>query len=99
MEGKNGVSSITVVLPWMTSKILDYAPVAQLDRVRGYPGGREFESLRARQLLVWAQAIAAPPATAFLSEQTVPEFCRTCRYRPALSLQKFPPTPERSSGL
>ena len=27
------------------------APVAQLDRVPGYePGGREFESLRARQL-------------------------------------------------
>ena len=27
-----------------------YAPVAQLDRVPGYePGGREFESLRARQ--------------------------------------------------
>jgi hypothetical protein len=30
MKGKNGVSSITGVLPWMTSKILDYAPVAQL---------------------------------------------------------------------
>ena len=29
-----------------------YAPVAQLDRVPGYePGGREFESLRARHLL------------------------------------------------
>ena len=28
-----------------------YAPVAQLDRVPGFePGGREFESLRARQL-------------------------------------------------
>ncbi len=28
----------------------EYAPVAQLDRVPGYePGGREFESLRARQ--------------------------------------------------
>ena len=28
----------------------DSAPVAQLDRVPGYePGGREFESLRARQ--------------------------------------------------
>ena len=28
-----------------------YAPVAQLDRVPGYePGGREFESLRARQI-------------------------------------------------
>ena len=28
------------------------APVAQLDRVRGYePRGREFESLRARQLI------------------------------------------------
>ena len=30
-----------------------YAPVAQLDRVPGYePGGREFESLRARHLLI-----------------------------------------------
>jgi hypothetical protein len=30
-----------------------YAPVAQLDRVPGYePGGREFESLRARQLSI-----------------------------------------------
>ena len=30
---------------------LSHAPVAQLDRVPGYePGGREFESLRARQL-------------------------------------------------
>jgi hypothetical protein len=29
-----------------------YAPVAQLDRVPGYePGGREFESLRARHSL------------------------------------------------
>ena len=32
-------------------KRLNYAPVAQLDRVPGYElGGREFESLRARQL-------------------------------------------------
>ncbi len=31
----------------------DNAPVAQLDRVPGYePGGREFESLRARQLKI-----------------------------------------------
>jgi hypothetical protein len=31
---------------------LSFAPVAQLDRVPGYePGGREFESLRARQLI------------------------------------------------
>ena len=31
---------------------LDQAPVAQLDRAPGYePGGREFESLRARQLI------------------------------------------------
>ena len=34
---------------------LKSAPVAQLDRVPGYePGGREFESLRARQLFVVA---------------------------------------------
>ncbi len=32
--------------------LIDHAPVAQLDRVPGYePGGREFESLRARQIL------------------------------------------------
>ncbi len=32
-----------------TIRRLYYAPVAQLDRVPGYePGGREFESLRAR---------------------------------------------------
>jgi hypothetical protein len=38
----------------------DNAPVAQLDRVPGYePGGREFESLRARQTR------KAPPAGAF----------------------------------
>ena len=31
---------------------LPHAPVAQLDRVPGYePGGREFESLRARQYI------------------------------------------------
>ena len=30
-----------------------FAPVAQLDRVPGYePGGREFESLRARQFTI-----------------------------------------------
>ena len=34
-----------------TSSGTDNAPVAQLDRVPGYePGGREFESLRARQM-------------------------------------------------
>ena len=36
------------------------APVAQLDRVRGYePRGREFESLRARQLIEDDAAIRA----------------------------------------
>src|SRR5689334_15510391 len=35
--------------------ILSHAPVAQLDRVPGYePGGREFESLRARQFSLTA---------------------------------------------
>ncbi len=34
-----------------SNEVRTYAPVAQLDRVPGYePGGREFESLRARQL-------------------------------------------------
>jgi hypothetical protein len=35
------------------------APVAQLDRVPGYePGGREFESLRARQSIKYLRLIA-----------------------------------------
>ncbi len=35
-----------------TAAVCIGAPVAQLDRVPGYePGGREFESLRARQFL------------------------------------------------
>ncbi len=33
-------------------KQIKHAPVAQLDRVSGYePGGREFESLRARKII------------------------------------------------
>ena len=33
------------------SRLQNYAPVAQLDRVLGYePSGREFESLQARHL-------------------------------------------------
>src|SRR6187200_806333 len=37
-----------------------HAPVAQLDRVPGYePGGREFESLRARHLLLPRQGLGA----------------------------------------
>ena len=50
------------------SQRYQYAPVAQLDRVRGYePRGREFESLRARHknnsLSVFAKVRAAtsPP--------------------------------------
>ncbi len=42
------------------SQRYQYAPVAQLDRVRGYePRGREFESLRARHnyLLILAPCI------------------------------------------
>ena len=36
---------------WISLEVLHSAPVAQLDRVPGYePGGREFESLQARQL-------------------------------------------------
>ena len=35
-----------------------FAPVAQLDRVPGFePGGREFESLRARQILYYIQEL------------------------------------------
>ena len=38
------------------------APVAQLDRVPGYePGGREFESLRARQIRALKQGVTKPP--------------------------------------
>ncbi len=34
-----------------SSQFKNHAPVAQLDRVSGFePGGREFESLRARQI-------------------------------------------------
>ena len=41
-----------------------YAPVAQLDRVSGYePEGREFESLRARQM-------KSPPKVGFLFGET-----------------------------
>jgi hypothetical protein len=40
------------------------APVAQLDRAPGYePGGREFESLRARQLIKNLQLIGTPQFT------------------------------------
>ncbi len=45
IEGSNpSLSAIQFLL-------YEYAPVAQLDRVPGYePGGREFESLRARHI-------------------------------------------------
>ena len=46
------------------------APVAQLDRVPGYePGGREFESLRARQFInvsIPMHALKAPSRTDML---------------------------------
>ena len=42
-------SSIEGSNPSLSGISLNIAPVAQLDRVPGYePGGREFESLRAR---------------------------------------------------
>ena len=52
MDSMAGVSGIEIVAPWTAgTDSLTYAPVAQLDRVPGYePGGREFESLRARHL-------------------------------------------------
>jgi hypothetical protein len=43
---------LAMLLIWLSrlAEFCRYAPVAQLDRVPGYePGGREFESLRARQ--------------------------------------------------
>ena len=41
----------TLVSIHLSIVALQYAPVAQLDRVPGFePGGREFESLRARHL-------------------------------------------------
>ena len=47
--------------------IARFAPVAQLDRVPGYePGGRGFESCRARQFCIENQALAATAAGAFL---------------------------------
>lgn len=42
----------TLALAYASNKFSN-APVAQLDRVPGYePGGREFESLRARQIKI-----------------------------------------------
>ena len=55
------------------------APVAQLDRVPGYePGGREFESLRARQLVIIYQAVIESAISAFcfniISAGVLPDF-------------------------
>ena len=47
------VRKLTRFDPVRIIRVPAHAPVAQLDRVPGYePGGREFESLRARQLLL-----------------------------------------------
>jgi hypothetical protein len=44
-----GQNSIEGSNPSLSARKVENAPVAQLDRVPGYePGGREFESLRAR---------------------------------------------------
>ncbi len=55
---------------WAGWPLSDYAPVAQLDRVPGYePGGREFESLRARQIrettFLWHECFPLTPADAY----------------------------------
>ncbi len=65
-----------------------YALVAQLDRVPGYePGGREFESLRARHFgLVmskeqqWIEILACPSCLGSLSYRENPEslLCHSC---------------------
>lgn len=45
-------------MPFVVYRLYEVAPVAQLDRVPGYePGGREFESLRARQLNIRNQLL------------------------------------------
>ena len=52
--------------------LMNYAPVAQLDRVGGFePLGREFESLRVRQLftLKALQALLALDSSRFSKEQ------------------------------
>ncbi len=52
LEGAKGIDLCRRALT-KQSLVIDfkYAPVAQLDRVPGFePGGREFESLRARQI-------------------------------------------------
>jgi hypothetical protein len=52
-------------------KSKSYAPVAQLDRVPGYePGGREFESLRARQLTQLTACSSSADEGAFEVELT-----------------------------
>ena len=52
-------------------RAINYAPVAQLDRVPGYePGGREFESLRARHFIKLDQAVTTSPAAALCFNKT-----------------------------
>ena len=55
------------------------APVAQLDRVPGYePGGREFESLRARQNPQLIQALTTVAGAAFCFNNTSAGLLRDC---------------------
>ncbi len=50
IEGSN--PSLSAILACTCKELNHSAPVAQLDRVPGYePGGREFESLRARHII------------------------------------------------
>ncbi len=52
----------------------NFAPVAQLDRVSGFePGGREFESLRARQLFL-IPVIAQPLSLSLRAKRSNPGF-------------------------
>ena len=49
------------------------APLAQMDRASGYePGGRRFESCRARQILSEGLRPAGPPDTLTRGDPTIP---------------------------
>ncbi len=67
-------------------EVLYNAPVAQLDRVPGYElGGREFESLRARHLMLRHQAATERPVAALVFQ------INQCRSLPDLPFLEIPP--------
>src|SRR5690606_8263620 len=78
------------------------APVAQLDRVPGFePGGREFESLRARQFALGARrprmARTRPAVIAIARARTTTARSACCRATSAISSSPRSPRNGRSS--